>query len=564
MNSLHFSIIVFLLAMVFFSFNTAFAQNETQPTIYFDHLSYATPKMSCYYYDTGKIYLQNTESKATVVVNDPSANKFSASIDRVTVFVWSDSDRKGIEITAYETNVNSGIFKGTVTVSDDQSSQDIIHVSDGDTLWAKYAGTTPWSPDATNHGITTTAFIGTLCPPLERVPASGIQVTDNEGNEQKTILVGKQIQIGSNLTNVTIRNQTFAYIVQISDANQIIESLPWISGTLLPSQTFSPSVSWTPSKAGNYTVQIFVWQSINNPNALSPPIQNDLTVWPSMSDYTMRNENPRCQSGYEFVIKPSNNSPVCVSPDTAQKLQERGWVKKPTGVSGLALPPVGLYNLTLSTNPIILGIPFYINAIVVNHETGPITYYGGCVSPLSASFDRIKMSAAGMHCLAISKYTLEPNQSVPVQTDKIETVYNATGPNATTNAQLKFSYESDGKQASEFTGMQIPIQAAVMIDCSTPVNLHMSQIDKSVNVTKAIALAYTSPEFLAKVKQYGNLSYFGFYNDWFSSASCHTYWNGTEVMFASSAKSGTRNIQVSEDINLTKVLKVNDFQVFAN
>jgi hypothetical protein len=568
MNSLCFFIIAFLLVMLFFSFNTAFAQSETPPTIYFDHASYGTPKTSCDYYATGKISAQDKEqSKATVIVTDPSANKFSASIDRVTVYIWSDSDRKDIEITAYETDVNSGIFKGAVTVSDDQSSQDIIHVSDGDTLWAKYSGTTPWSPDTANHGITTTAFIGALCPPLERVPASGIQVTDNEGNKQKTVLAGKQIQIGSNLTNVTNRNQTFAYIVQISDTNQIIESLPWVSGTLFPSQTFSPSVSWTPPKAGNYTVNVFVWQSISNPNALSPPVYTNLTVWPSLSAYansTIRNENPRCQSGYEFVIKSSDNSLVCVSHDTAQKLQDRGWTKRPTGVPGLANPPVGLYNLTLSTNPIILGIPFYINAVVVNHETEPITYYGGCVSPLSVSFDKIKTSTGSVHCLAISKYTLEPNQSVPVQTDKIETVYNATGPNATTNAKIRFSYETDGKQASEFTSMQIPVQAAIMIDCSTLVNLHMVQIDKSVNVTKAITLAYNSPEFLAKVMQYGDLSYFGFYNDWFSSASCHTYWNGTEVMFASSAKSGTRNIQVSEDINLTKVLRIRDFQVFAN
>jgi hypothetical protein len=36
-------------------------------------------------------------------------------------------------------------------------------------------------------------------------------------------------------------------------------------------------------------------------------------------------ENPRCQLGYELVIKPSNNSHVCVTPDTAKKLVERGW-----------------------------------------------------------------------------------------------------------------------------------------------------------------------------------------------------------------------------------------------
>ncbi|MDE1766842.1 MAG: hypothetical protein KGI27_11315 [Thaumarchaeota archaeon] len=270
-----------------------------------------------------------------------------------------------------------------------------------------------------------------------------------------------------------------------------------------------------------------------------------------------------CKQGFQLIIKAEDDSPACVKPDTAQILVEKGWAKSTTGVSGLARPPVGLHNLTSSTKPIILGIPFYVKAVVTNYLTEPITYYGGCVSSLSVSFDNIKTTADNVHCLAISKYTLGPNQSVPIQSDKIETIYNATGPNTTTNVQIKFIYEVDGKQASMFTGMQIPIQNAIMIDCSGErVDLHMKQIDKTVNVTKAVALAYRSPEFLSKIKQYGNVSYSGFYNDWFSSESCHTYWNGTEVMFATKDNStSTRNIQVTEDINQTKVLKVRDFVV---
>lgn len=330
MKILFISITAFLLTMILFPFNTLFAQNEIQPQIWFDNASYGTKKMTCNPYSTGIISEQGPDySKATITVTDPAANKYSTSIDQIAVHVWSDSDKKGIEITAYETEVNSGIFKGTVTISEGQSTRDTIHVTDGDTISAKYAGTTPWSLDTTDHGIITTAFIGMSCPPLERVPASAIQVTDNKGNEQKTITVDKQIQIRSNLTNVTIRNQTFAYIVQVQDKGGTVESLSWISGMLLPSQALGPSVSWTPSKAGNYTVQVFVWQSLNNPNSLSPPVFTDLTVWPSLSDYTrstIKNaENFQCQSGYELVIQSNNNSTACVTPGTASKLVEHGW-----------------------------------------------------------------------------------------------------------------------------------------------------------------------------------------------------------------------------------------------
>lgn len=314
-------------------FNAISAQNDSKPTIYFDHPNYATEKMSCYYYETGKMLLQGqAPKKAVITVTDPSANKFSTSIDRVTIFVWSDSDKKGIEITAYETDVNSGIFQGTVTISDGQSTQGIIHAGDGDTLGARYDGATPWALDTANNGITATAFIGTTGPPLERVPASGIKITDNDGNEQKTILVGKQVQIRSDLFNPTMQNQTFAYIVQIQDRNGSVESLAWVSGKISPNQSFSPGVSWTPSKTGNYVVQVFVWQSIHNPNSLSPPLSTSLTVLHDFTDYTKSlpgdAKKLHCELGHELVIKSRNNSTACVTLQSAQKLVERGWAKK--------------------------------------------------------------------------------------------------------------------------------------------------------------------------------------------------------------------------------------------
>ena len=68
------------------------------------------------------------------------------------------------------------------------------------------------------------------------------------------------------------RDQKFAYIVQIQDENGVVMSLSWITGSLTPGQSFSPALSWTPISAGTYTIQIFVWESVNNPDALSVPL----------------------------------------------------------------------------------------------------------------------------------------------------------------------------------------------------------------------------------------------------------------------------------------------------
>lgn len=378
MKTLHLSVIVFLLALILFPFNTILAQNQNQPTIGFDQASYSTSSMSCNPYQQ-KITAQTVEQKkVTIIVTDPNANKFSTSIDRVVVSIWSDSDRKGIEITAYETEVNSGIFKGKVTISDGQSTQDIIHVINGDTLSARYADTTSGSFDTTSHGITTTSFIGISCPPLERVPASSIRILDTQGNEHDVSTVGKQVLIVSDISNPTPVNQNFTYIIQIQDKNGSTASLAWLSGTMLPNQTSNPSVSWTPSKTGNYVVTIFVWQSLTNPNALSPPLSADLTVlhdseiYPKSSIGTV--ENLRCKLGFELITKPTDGSPACVTPSTAQKLAQRGW-KMTNGSSFDTVANHGKYG-TLSGIVVLAGGPANLSGPKSNYEVDVYTADG--------------------------------------------------------------------------------------------------------------------------------------------------------------------------------------------
>ncbi len=96
--------------------------------------------------------------------------------------------------------------------------------------------------------------------------------------QTKTIEVGKQVQIAADLQNNQDFEQEFAYIVQVQDENGVTVSLAWITGVLSAAQSFSPSLSWTPSEAGNYEATIFVWQSIDNPSALSPTLSLKINV----------------------------------------------------------------------------------------------------------------------------------------------------------------------------------------------------------------------------------------------------------------------------------------------
>jgi len=74
------------------------------------------------------------------------------------------------------------------------------------------------------------------------------------------------------------REQTFAYLVQIQDGNGVTVSLAWITGSLSAGQSFSPALSWIPTESGSYTATAFVWESVDNPTALSPPVSTTVIV----------------------------------------------------------------------------------------------------------------------------------------------------------------------------------------------------------------------------------------------------------------------------------------------
>jgi hypothetical protein len=79
--------------------------------------------------------------------------------------------------------------------------------------------------------------------------------------------VDHQVQITVDLTNNQKRDQSFAYLVQIQNKDGVTISLSWIAGSLEPGQSMNPSQSWTPTEIGRCNTQIFVWESIDNPDA---------------------------------------------------------------------------------------------------------------------------------------------------------------------------------------------------------------------------------------------------------------------------------------------------------
>jgi len=218
---------------------------------------------------------------AVLSVTDADQNTNSGVIDTITAAVFSDSDNGGFTLTLTETDEDTGVFEGAVFfTSTDATSGSNLRVSEGDTVTAEYSDTTLPEPytDSDSLTVASTLTIGTAFPPLERAPAANARVVDAFGSSVAEVSVGQQVQIAADVSNGQSADQAFAYLVQVQDGDGVTVSLAWITGSLTAGQSMSPALSWTPGDSGSYTATVFVWESVDNPTALSPTTSVSIDV----------------------------------------------------------------------------------------------------------------------------------------------------------------------------------------------------------------------------------------------------------------------------------------------
>jgi hypothetical protein len=224
-------------------------------------------------------YQTNTQGVLQII--DPDMNLDPKTIDKFETSVWSDSDSGGTKITMSETGKDTGVFQGTVYfTTDSTSSGGRLHAAEGDTITGEYVDRTlpyPHSPSDDVH-LTATAIVGKLIAPLEQVNSSNPRIVNSFGNAITTVKENQQILIEADLKNMQQRDQPFAYLVQVENSDGVTLSLTWITGTLAGNQFLNLAESWLPPSSGKYTAQIFVWQSLSEPDALAPPLSTTMIV----------------------------------------------------------------------------------------------------------------------------------------------------------------------------------------------------------------------------------------------------------------------------------------------
>ena len=93
-----------------------------------------------------------------------------------------------------------------------------------------------------------------------------------------TTKVGEPKKIVFNLAKNLGEPQPYVYIIQIKNEEGVGIQLSWVMGILQTDQEIRPEQSWIPEKPGEYTVEVFVWGSLDNPTHLSPVLTMKVIV----------------------------------------------------------------------------------------------------------------------------------------------------------------------------------------------------------------------------------------------------------------------------------------------
>jgi sugar lactone lactonase YvrE len=113
----------------------------------------------------------------------------------------------------------------------------------------------------------------------QQVPASTPQLVDSQGRALTVIQVDQLVTVQTRVRNNDTITHKFTYIIQIKDSNQVIDTLAWIRDLSLTADVdTSPGLSWRPTKAGAYTIEVYIWNSVTNQIPFSPVVRTTVTV----------------------------------------------------------------------------------------------------------------------------------------------------------------------------------------------------------------------------------------------------------------------------------------------
>src|SRR5574341_174610 len=199
------------------------------------------------------------------------AQSFNSDRNKVDVLegkvVMSTSSGHSFVPTMTETGTSTGIFVGKVELTADQDEkQGDLLVKEGESIRVS-AGIFP--------GIDVTAVARISAPASSMEPKLGIisvsapTILTPDGTD--AVKAGANATITASITNTKSSEQPFVAIVQVIDAQGFTSELSCVTGKIISKQSMSINHMWIPDASGTYTIRVFVWDTLTQPHALTPP-----------------------------------------------------------------------------------------------------------------------------------------------------------------------------------------------------------------------------------------------------------------------------------------------------
>jgi hypothetical protein len=116
----------------------------------------------------------------------------------------------------------------------------------------------------------------------ETVPVKGnvrlieTRITEANGQPLTDIDVGEKVVFRSTIQSSLNGKQEYSYIVQIKDHSGYTIALSWISGIVGAKSSTAVSIAWIPEGAGQYTAEIFLWESVTKPLPLTLRVEHSV------------------------------------------------------------------------------------------------------------------------------------------------------------------------------------------------------------------------------------------------------------------------------------------------
>ena len=223
----------------------------------------------------------NVGDVVTITVRDPDANRDPDRIDTVRVKVTSTSDPVGPpEIVLRETGEDTGEFVGLIVISDNPADLGVtgkIFANVGDTITVTYTDTLPADyPAVKSISVSATARVGVFVE--KPVETEEVKPVDPQTGQEVTPKVGETVFIQVRVRNTDPVERTFIVIVQILDPDGVPVSVQFQQVTLAPGEERVLGFGFTPQAAGDYTVQVFIFRSLDDQTPLGEKTEQSVTV----------------------------------------------------------------------------------------------------------------------------------------------------------------------------------------------------------------------------------------------------------------------------------------------